>query len=46
VADGAPCLEDFLAGWQGEERLGLLRQLVLIDLAPSPPARGSRLGRG
>jgi WD40 repeat protein len=26
-----PCLEDFLAGWQGPERLALLRELVLLE---------------
>jgi hypothetical protein len=29
---GVPRLEGFLSGWQGEERLALLRELVLLDV--------------
>jgi hypothetical protein len=28
---GAPRIEDFLVGWQGQGRLALLRELILID---------------
>jgi hypothetical protein len=29
---GQPRIEDHLEGWQGEERLALLRELVLLDV--------------
>jgi serine/threonine protein kinase len=29
---GQPRIEDYLAGWQGEQRLALLRELVALDL--------------
>jgi hypothetical protein len=29
---GVQCLEDFVDGWHGDERLALLRELILLDM--------------
>src|SRR5262249_54770905 len=41
---GVPALEDFLAGWHGDERLALLRELVLLDV-DYRGARGEEVSR-